>query len=66
MTGDDAAYIGQADAGAFKLGRGMQALEDTEKLVGIFHVEARSVVADEENPRFLVTVHHPDLYTWPG
>src|SRR3989442_1223882 len=44
----DALYGRKPDSGAGVLGRGMQALKRAEKLVGVGHVEARPVVADEK------------------
>src|SRR2546426_10735701 len=41
-------YGRKPDSGAGVLGRGMQALKRAEKLVGVGHVEARPVVADEK------------------
>ncbi len=48
MAADDAADIGQADAGAFELFDVVQALEHAEQLVHVAHVEAAAVVAHEE------------------
>src|SRR5256885_4895750 len=44
----DALHGRKPDAGSRVFGRGMQALKRAEELVGVGHVEARSVVADEE------------------
>src|SRR5207247_7158039 len=44
----DALHGREPDAGAGIFGCGMQALKRAEKLVGIGHVEARSVVADKK------------------
>jgi hypothetical protein len=49
MSVDDTSDVGEPDTGAVKLGRAMQTLEDTEKLVGICHVKANAVVADKEH-----------------
>src|ERR1700674_866074 len=46
---DDALHDRQADAGAFEILRAMQPLKHAEKLVGILHVEADAVVANEEH-----------------
>jgi len=45
VTLNDALDNGQADAGAFEFIAAVQALKDTEQLVGILHVEAGAVVA---------------------
>jgi hypothetical protein len=42
---DDALHRRQADAGAFELRDGMQALEDSEQFVGVGHVESGTIVA---------------------
>src|SRR3990172_2250701 len=44
---DDALDNGEADARAFVFLGAMQALEDPEEFVGVAHVEAHAVVADE-------------------
>src|ERR1043165_7218596 len=49
MTSNDPLDIGQADAGSFKFVCFVKALEHTEELIGIFHVEADSVIADEKD-----------------
>jgi len=41
--------FGQADAGALKLARPVQALEDAEELVDILRVKTNAVVAHEED-----------------
>src|ERR1700687_310651 len=46
---DDALYDCQADAGAREILRAMQSLKHVEQLVGILHVEADPVVADDED-----------------
>src|SRR5579863_6766954 len=43
---NDASHGGQANAGAFKVFRTMQALEDSEQFVHILHVEADAIVPD--------------------
>ena len=43
----DALHQGQADAGALVIFHRMQALEDAKQLVGVLHVEADAVIADE-------------------
>src|SRR6185436_15302096 len=53
---DDPLHGGQADAGALELGGGVQALEGGEQLLGVDHVEAGPVVADEEHPLALVAL----------
>ena len=47
MPLDDALHVREPDTGALELARGMQALEDGEQFPRVFHVEARSIVADE-------------------
>ena len=47
MPMHDALNRGQADAGALKRLRGVQALEHAEQLVHVFHLEADSVVSNE-------------------
>ena len=51
---NNALHGGQADSGAFKLFGGVQALENSEELVGIFHIEANTVVANQ-NGGFVFT-----------
>src|SRR5262245_4820064 len=46
---DDAADVGQADARALELARGVQPLEYAEQLGGVLHVEACAVVADGDD-----------------
>ena len=46
---DHAPDVGQADAGALELLRAVQPLEDAEELLDVLHVEAHTVVADEED-----------------
>ena len=48
MSDDDASHGSQSDAGAFEFVRAVESLENAEELIGIFHVEARAIVADEE------------------
>ncbi len=45
---DDPLYVGQADAGAAEL-VSVEPLEDAEQFVLVRHVEAHSVVADEDD-----------------
>jgi len=49
VAGDDAADVGEADAGALEFGVGVKTLEDAEEFGGVFHVEADAVVADVED-----------------
>ena len=49
MAVNDAADVGEANAGAFELVFSMEALKDTEELVGISHVKSDSVVGDRKN-----------------
>src|SRR4051794_20543130 len=46
---NDPAHVRQADARALKLRRAMEPLKDTEKLAGVFHVEADAVVLHEHD-----------------
>ena len=67
MAGDDAADVGQADAGPLILARGVQALEDAEQLAGVAHVETDPVVADEEsNLSVRGGTPHLNLGTFPA
>src|SRR3954447_22773182 len=50
MALDDALDDGEANAGAGKLLRGMQPLENPKQPVFPFHIEAFAIVADEKNP----------------
>src|SRR5262249_20136285 len=43
----------QADAGAFELGLGVEAVEELEELIRVLHVEADAVVAHEERVALL-------------
>src|SRR5262245_66442147 len=47
VPGDDPLHSHEPDARARELADGMQALEGYEELVGVRHVEADAVVADE-------------------
>ena len=47
---DDAAHVGQTDAGALEILGAVQALEDAEQLAHVFHVEADAVVGDADHP----------------
>src|SRR5581483_10416382 len=58
---DDALHDRQADAGPLEIFGAMQPLEHAKELVGVFHVEADSVVADEEDP-FTAVVAGADLH----
>ena len=60
MSFDDALNGSQSYAGPFKLSRPMQTLKHTEQLVGILHVEARSVVPHEDL-YFILSVGAADL-----
>src|SRR3984893_598528 len=46
---DDALHDREADAGAFEILRAMQPLEHAEQLVGVSHIEASTIVADEDD-----------------
>src|SRR5450755_2866191 len=46
---DDALHGGEADAGALELELAVQPLKGAEELVGVLHVEAGAVVANEES-----------------
>src|SRR5206468_5282180 len=48
VPADDAMHGGQTNAGAFKFLGAVETLEDTEELIGVFHVEANPVVANED------------------
>src|SRR5712671_4896567 len=55
MPLDNTPHIGQSDPNAFKLRDGVQPLKYPEEFARILHVEARTVVADVDQPlRFLV------------
>src|SRR5687768_10497285 len=49
VASDDAANVGQADAGALECRAFMEALEDAKKFVAVSHVEADAVVFDIED-----------------
>ena len=49
MPLNDAADIGQTNASAFEIRRGVQALKNPEELVRILHVEPDAIVADEKD-----------------
>src|SRR5216117_2490007 len=61
----DALHGREPDAGSGIFGCGMQPLERAEELVGIRHVEARSVVADEKGPAPAI-LQGADFDAWPG
>src|SRR2546430_14832356 len=50
VPGDDAPDRRETDAGALEFGRGVQSLEHAEQLVHVLHVEAGTVVPDQERP----------------
>src|SRR6185312_4295664 len=52
VASDDPLDRGEADAGAGKLLVAVEALERTEQAVGVLHVEAGAVVADEVDRPF--------------
>src|SRR5205814_2803538 len=47
---DDALHGGETDASPLELSACVQPLEYAEELVGVGHIEARTVVADEKYP----------------
>jgi len=47
---NDAMHGYQADSGSGKFAIAVKALKDTEQLTGMLHVEARSIVSEEQNP----------------
>ena len=49
MAMDDAADIGQADPGPFKVLRRMEALKQAEQFVHVLHVETDAVVPDKKD-----------------
>src|SRR5438552_786939 len=49
VTMNDAPDIGQTNAGAFKLVRTVEALEDAEQLVDVTHIKPDTVITDEES-----------------
>jgi hypothetical protein len=51
---DDASDGGETDSGAFEVLIAVQAVEGIEEFVGVVHVEAGSVVLDEERLFFLI------------
>src|SRR6266404_4333769 len=61
---NDPPHVSEADAGAFELSCRMQALEHAEEFVGILHVEAYAIVADEERG-FVVRLGGADLDSGP-
>src|SRR4051794_23729648 len=48
VLADDAIDSGEADAGAFELVGTVETLENTEKFIGVFHVETNTVIANED------------------
>src|SRR3954463_5087537 len=50
VTLNNAPDVGEADADAFKLGRGMQSLKDAEQFAGILHVKTNAVVSNVHQP----------------
>src|SRR5262245_664707 len=62
---NDTPHVGQSDARAFEFARAVQALKDTKQLVHITHVEAGSVVANEEH-RLLVVPRGAYFNPGPG
>ena len=62
VTVNDAADVGQADAGAFKIFLvAVQALEDAEQLVDVLHVKAHAIVPDEEDEITIATILAADV-----
>ena len=51
---NDARYRGQADPGAFEIFGAMQALENSEQLILVFHVESDAVVANGDDEMFIL------------
>src|SRR3569623_631331 len=49
VSRDDAPHVGQPDAVAGEFGSAVQALEHTEKLAGVFHIEPGAVVGHRED-----------------
>src|SRR4051812_4808858 len=49
MAGDDAANVGQPDAGALKLLRAVETLENAEKFLRILHFETHAIIANEDH-----------------
>ena len=49
MPVDDPLDDGKADAGSLEVTRAVQALEDAEKILRIFHVKSRPIVPHEIN-----------------
>lgn len=47
MAADDSANIRQTNACTFEILLPVQTLEDPEEFVGVIHVEANTIVADE-------------------
>ena len=60
MTLDYSLDVRQPDTIAFEFVLRMQPLEDSEKLVGLLHVESRAVVANKGD-HFVVLGRSPDL-----
>lgn len=58
---NNALHGSQPDAGTFKFGARMQALERAKELVGIGHVESHSIVAHKKT-RFSLVMIHAELY----
>ena len=61
MTMDDAADVGQADAGALELLGAVQPLKHAEQFVRVLHVESDAVVAHEEDDLVGRAWHGADL-----
>src|SRR5687768_16360402 len=47
MPVDDALDSGKPNTGARIIGRAMEALESSEQLIGISHIESSAIIADE-------------------
>src|SRR5262249_22008618 len=60
MALNDAPDDGKADAGAFEVAFGVQALEDSKKSGGVFHIKPDAVIAHEADS-FIGVIPAPDF-----
>ena len=49
MPVDDAAHIGQSNAGPFEIFRPVQSLKNAKQFMRVLHVETYAIVMDEKN-----------------
>ncbi len=54
MPQNNAAHIGQTDSRSFEISSAVESLKHTKEFVAVTHVEAYSVIPDENNVLLLI------------